>query len=75
MPQPGGQQDPEVIRQWMSQNLMSVSGTANGGSQPYPQIDPRLLAGSGYAPQPGYGQQGQQYQGYQGHQGHQGKRR
>lgn len=67
MPQSGKQQDPEVIRQWMSQNLMSVSGTANGGSQPYPQIDPRLLTGSGYhAPQPGYGQQGQQYQGNQG---------
>lgn len=36
------QQDPEIIRQWMSQNLM-ISASSNG-SAPYPQIDPNLLA-------------------------------
>lgn len=36
-------QNPDLVRQWMSQNLMSVS--ANGQQAPYPPIDPRLLAG------------------------------
>lgn len=67
MPAPSGQsQDPEVIRQWMSQNLMSVS-SANVTGQPYPQIDPRLLGGSSYPPAgAGYGSAGSQYQGNNG---------
>ncbi|KAF8254040.1 hypothetical protein K440DRAFT_618639 [Wilcoxina mikolae CBS 423.85] len=68
MSAPAGQsQDPEVIRQWMSQNLMSVS-SANGNGQPYPQIDPRLLGGSSYPPTSsgGYSSGGSQYQGNNG---------
>ncbi|TGZ81946.1 hypothetical protein EX30DRAFT_371146 [Ascodesmis nigricans] len=36
-------QNPELIRQWMSQNLMTVS--SSNQQQPYPQIDPRILNG------------------------------
>jgi hypothetical protein len=50
MPAPGHSQDPEVIRQWMSQNLMNVSSGAPASQIPYPQLDPRLLGGSNAAP-------------------------
>lgn len=61
MPVPSGQQDPEVIRQWMSQNLMNVSTTPSSAGQPYPQIDPRLLGGAAGPGNPpaGYGSSGQ----------------
>ncbi|KAI5781920.1 hypothetical protein EDC01DRAFT_632629 [Geopyxis carbonaria] len=39
------QQDPELIRQWMSQNLMSSAAPA-GPQSAYPPFDPRMLGTS-----------------------------